>query len=204
MQNHYYSYEPREGHGLKHDPISGIVGPRIIGWIGTESVSGEINLAPYSFCSLFNYHPPVIAFSSVGYKDSVRNAIESKVFTWNLASHALAHSMNQSSTMQAVNEFEFAQLTPVDSQLIQAPRVGESQVSIECRVTKHFQMTNYNGEALDTWMVLGEAVAIHIDPKLIKDGIYHCGAAKPLLRGGGAGDYYVINDDTLFDMRRPK
>lgn len=204
MQNHYHSYEPLKGHGLQHDPISGIVGPRVIGWLGTQTAEGEVNLAPYSFCSLFNYQPPVIAFSSVGYKDSVRNAIETGVFTWNLATEDLAHPMNQSSTMQSVNEFEFAKLTPVASQLIAAPRVGESPVSIECRVTQHFQMTNHKGELMDTWMVLGEAVAIHIDPALIKEDVYHCAAAKPILRGGGPGDYYVINDDTLFDMRRPK
>lgn len=204
MQTHYHSYEPLKGHGLRHDPISGIVGPRVIGWLGTQNAAGEVNLAPYSFCSLFNYQPPVIAFSSVGYKDSVRNAIETGVFTWNLATKSLAVPMNQSSTMQSVNEFEFAKLTPIASQHIAAPRVGESPVSIECKVTKHFQMTNHQGELLDTWMVLGEAVAIHVDPTLIKEGIYHCAAAQPIVRGGGAGDYYIINDDTLFDMRRPK
>ena len=204
MQNHYHFYEPLKGHGLRHDPISSIVGPRVIGWIGTQDTAGNPNLAPYSFCNIFNYQPPVIAFSSVGYKDSVRNAIKTGVFTWNLASRDLAEPMNQSSTMQAVNEFEFAQLTPIAGQLVAAPRVGESHVSIECKVTQHFQLTDHQGEAIDTWMVLGEAVGVHINPALIKDGIYHCAAGRPILRGGGPGDYYEINDDTLFDMRRPK
>lgn len=203
MQNHYHSYEPLKGHGLRHDPISGIVGPRVIGWVGTQNTEGELNLAPYSFCSLFNYSPPIIAFSSVGYKDSARNAIETGVFTWNLATKDLAEPMNQSSIMEPVNEFEFAKLTPIASQLIKAPRVGESPVSIECKVTQHFQMKDHNGELLNTWVVLGEAVVIHINPANIKNEIYHCASAKPILRGGGAGDYYEVTDDTLFDMRRP-
>lgn len=204
MQKNYHFYEPLKGHGLRHDPISGIVGPRVIGWIGSQDKAGNQNLAPYSFCNIFNYQPPIIAFSSVGFKDSVRNAIETGVFTWNLANRELAERMNQSSTMQTVDEFQFANLTPISSKLINAPRVGESLVSIECKMTKHFQLTDHKGEHINTWMVLGEAIAVHISPELIKDGIYHCASARPILRGGGPGDYYEITDDTLFDMRRPK
>lgn len=204
MQGHYHFYEPLKGHGLRHDPISSIVGPRVIGWIGTQNTAGDINLAPYSFCNIFNYQPPIIAFSSVEFKDSVRNAIETGVFTWNLATMPLARQMNQTSTMQPVNEFEFAGLTPVPGKLVAAPRVGESPATIECRVTKHFQLTDHQQQPLDTWMVLGEAVAVHIHPDLVREGIYECAAARPILRGGGPGDYYEITNDTLFDMRRPK
>lgn len=204
MQKDYHFYEPLKGHGLRHDPISGIVGPRVIGWIGSQDTAGNLNLAPYSFCNIFNYKPPIIAFASVEFKDSIRNVIDTGVFTWNLANKELAESMNQSSTMQAVNEFEFSNLTPLQGKIINAPRVGESPVSIECRVSKYFQLTDYQGNLLDTWMVFGEAVAVHICPLLIKDGVYHCASAKPILRGGGPGDYYEITDDTLFDMRRPK
>lgn len=204
VQNHYHFYEPLKGHGLRHDPISSIVGPRVIGWIGTQDAQGQPNLAPYSFCNIFNYRPPMIAFSSVGFKDSARNAIETGVFTWNLATKDLAEAMNQSSLEQPVNEFELAQLTPIMGKLIAAPRVGQSPVSIECKVSQHFQMQDHEGNLLNTWMVIGEAVAVHIDPAHIKDDIYHCASTRPILRGGGAGDYYEITDDTLFDMRRPK
>src|SRR5690625_5655553 len=74
MSVHFY--EPKKGHGLPHDPMNAIVGPRVIGWIGTRSQQGVLNLAPYSFFNLFNYRPPILGFSSIGYKDSVRNAIE--------------------------------------------------------------------------------------------------------------------------------
>lgn len=204
VQDHYHTYEPKNGHGLRHDPISSIVGPRVIGWIGTQDTAGQPNLAPYSFCNIFNYKPALIAFSSVGYKDSVRNAIETGVFTWNLATRPLAEAVNQSSLEQPVNEFELTQLTPVAGQLVAAPRVAQSPVSIECKVTQHFQMTDQHQDALNTWMVIGEVVAVHIDPALIKDGIYHCAAAQPILRGGGPADYYEISDQTLFHMYRPK
>lgn len=204
MQEHYHFYEPKNGHGLRHDPISSIVGPRVIGWIGTQDAEGQPNLAPYSFCNIFNYRPALIAFSSVGYKDSVKNAIETGVFTWNLATRPLAEEVNQSSLEQPVNEFELTQLSPIASKLITAPRVAQSPASIECKVTQHFQMRDQNNELLDTWMVIGEAVAVHIDPALIKDGIYHCASAQPILRGGGPADYYEVTDQSLFHMYRPK
>lgn len=204
MQNNYHFYEPLKGHGLRHDPISGIVGPRVIGWIGSQDKQGNPNLAPYSFCNIFNYSPPIIAFASVGFKDSVKNAIDTQVFTWNLANRGLAEQMNLSSISQSVNEFDLTSLTPISSKLINAPRVAESLVNIECKVTKHFQLSDHEGNLIDTWMVLGEAVAVHIDQNLITNGVYHCTSARPILRGGGPGDYYEITDETLFDMRRPK
>jgi hypothetical protein len=73
----------------------------------------EANLAPYSFFGGFSDNPKVIAFSSDGYKDSVRNIEETGDFTWNLTSKNLAQAMNLSSAPVApeVNEFELAGLT---------------------------------------------------------------------------------------------
>ena len=44
QQQHYY--EPRVGHGLRHSPFNAIVAPRPIGWIGSRSAEGHVNLAP--------------------------------------------------------------------------------------------------------------------------------------------------------------
>jgi flavin reductase (DIM6/NTAB) family NADH-FMN oxidoreductase RutF len=68
---HYY--EPANGHGLKHDPFNAIIAPRPIGWISSRDARGNLNLAPYSFFNGFNYHPPIIGFSSTSWKDSVAN-----------------------------------------------------------------------------------------------------------------------------------
>jgi flavin reductase (DIM6/NTAB) family NADH-FMN oxidoreductase RutF len=137
MSTNYHYYEPRTGHGLPHDPFNAIVGPRPIGWISTQSKDGIVNLAPYSFFNAFNYVPPIVAFSSINYKDTVRNAEETGEFAWNLVTMPLAEAMNQTcaAVPPDVNEFELAGLTQAPSRLIQAPRVGESPVSFECKVT---------------------------------------------------------------------
>jgi len=41
-----HSYEPAQGHGLRHDPFNAIVGPRPIGWISSHDREGRLNLAP--------------------------------------------------------------------------------------------------------------------------------------------------------------
>jgi flavin reductase (DIM6/NTAB) family NADH-FMN oxidoreductase RutF len=89
-------YEPRLGHGLAHDPLNAIVAPRPIGWISTLSEDGVANLAPYSFFNVFNYTPPLIGFSSMGWKDSVANAQATGEFVWNLVTRPQAEVMNAS------------------------------------------------------------------------------------------------------------
>jgi flavin reductase (DIM6/NTAB) family NADH-FMN oxidoreductase RutF len=204
MSIHFY--EPRNGHGLPHDPFNAIVGPRPIGWISTRSKAGLNNLAPYSFFNAFNYTPPIVGFCSIGHKDSVRNVEETGEFAWNLVTRPLAEAMNQScaAVPPEVSEFDLAGLTPVASRLIAAPRVQESPVSFECRVTQIVQLQGVDGVAVPSWLVLGEVVAVHIASHLLKDGVYDTAAAQPVLRGGGPADYFSIGPEQLFRMHRPR
>jgi len=199
-------YEPKDGHRLPYDPFNAIVGPRPIGWISSRNAAGALNLAPYSFFNAFNYTPPIVGFASIGYKDSVRNIQETGEFAWNLTTRALAEAMNQTcaTVPPEVNEFELAGLTPVPSCVIAVPRVLESPVSFECRRTQVLQLAGADGSKVDTWLVLGEVVAVHIAKALLKDGVYDTAAASHLLRGGGPGDYFTIGPEQLFRMVRPR
>ncbi|QJE01898.1 flavin reductase family protein [Massilia forsythiae] len=205
MSDTIHFYEPRAGHGLPHDPFNAIVGPRPIGWISSRSGDGILNLAPYSFFNAFNYTPPIIGFASIGYKDSLRNIEQTGEFGWNLATRALAEQMNISCTAAPpeVDEFALAGLTPAASRLIAAPRVAESPVSFECRLTQIVQLQRADGATVPTWLVLGEVVGVHIDRSLLKDGVYDTAAAAPILRGGGPADYFSIGPEQLFKMSRP-
>ena len=198
-------YEPRLGHRLPHDPFNAIVGPRPIGWISSRNAQGGLNLAPYSFFNAFNYVPPIVGFSSITEKDTLRNVRATGEFAWNLATRPLAEAMNAScaTVPPDVNEFELAGLTPVASRVIGVPRVAESPVSFECRVTQIIQLQGADGTPVPSWLTLGEVVGIHIDPALLKDGIYDTAAAQPILRAGGPADYFTIGPEQLFRMRRP-
>lgn len=204
MSIHFY--EPRHGHGLPHDPFNAIVGPRPIGWISSLSQAEVPNLAPYSFFNAFNYVPPIVGFASIGEKDTLRNVQASGEFVWNLATRSLAEAMNLTCAAVApeIDEFALAGLTRAPSRLIRAPRVAESPVAFECRVAQIVQLQRADGQAVPTWLVLGEVVGVHIAQASLKDGIYDTAAAGHILRAGGPADYFSVGPEQLFRMFRPR
>ena len=201
----FHYYEPAKGHGLSHNPLNALIAPRPIGWISTLDAQGRTNLAPYSFFNAFNYDPPIIGFSSVAWKDSVRNASETGEFVWNLVTRELGDRMNQTSAPlpHGQNEFAFAGLTPMPSQLVKAPRVGECRAAMECKVIDIVQFKNVSGQSVGGWLVLGEVVAVHIDKLLLKDGVYQTAAAYPIMRAGGLNDYVQVLPENVFQIARP-
>ncbi|MGB3722261.1 MAG: flavin reductase family protein [Pacificimonas sp.] len=196
-------YKPEDGHGLAHDPLNAIIAPRPIGWVSTLSATGKRNLAPYSFFNLFNYRPPLIGFSSVGHKDSVANAEATGEFVWNLATRDLAGAMNATSAQTDRDEWVVSGLEAVPSELVKPPRVAASPVNFECEVTQIVRLRTRAGGDTDTWLIMGEAVGIHIDGAMIEDGVYVTTKARPILRGGGPADYFEALDAGKFQMERP-
>ncbi len=205
MTDKRHFYRPCDGHGLTHDPFNAIIGPRPIGWIASRSADGVDNLAPYSFFNAFNYTPPIIGFASLGYKDSVRNIEATGEFVWNLVTQPLAEAMNASCAAVGpdVSEFDLAGLTAAPSRLVTPPRVAESPVNFECRLSQLLRLQSADGEVLDTWLVLGEVIGVHLAPDRIRDGTYDTATAGHVLRGGGPADYFTIGPAQRFRMRRP-
>ena len=203
MTTHFY--EPQAGHGLPHDPLNAIIAPRPIGWISSLSPQGVANLAPYSFFNAFNYTPPIIGFCSLMRKDSLANVEASGEFVWNLVTETLAQAMNASCSALPPDqsEFDLAGVHRANSRIVKAPRVAESPVSMECRLTQIVQLNNAAGQALKAWLVLGEVVGVHIDTQLLEDGIYQTAKARPVTRGGGPADYFVVTPESRFLMPRP-
>jgi flavin reductase (DIM6/NTAB) family NADH-FMN oxidoreductase RutF len=101
------------------------------------------------------------------------------------------------------NEFELAGLTALPSRLVAPPRVAESPVHFECKVTDIINLRTHKGEATQGWLTLGEVMAVHIDKRLLKDGLFDTFGAGILLRAGGPTAYAEIRPESRFDMRRP-
>jgi len=122
----FYETRARDKSLLPNDPFKAIVAPRPIGWISTRAPDGRINLAPYSFFNAFSSVPPLVGFSSEGYKDSATFAVESGEFVANLASFDLMRPMSETSAPlpRGQSEFEHAGLTMAPCRLVKAPRVG--------------------------------------------------------------------------------
>ena len=106
----------------------------------------------------------------------------------------LAKQMNASAAHVArdVSEFEIAGLTAAPGKLVNVPRVGESPVAFECKLTQIIQLQGADGKKAQAWLTLGEVVAVHIDKAIIKDGVYQTALARPIVRAGRMGDYFEI------------
>jgi flavin reductase (DIM6/NTAB) family NADH-FMN oxidoreductase RutF len=199
-------YEPRKrNHGLPHDPFKAIVAPRPIGWITSQSVKGEINLAPYSFFNAVSSDPPIVMFSSDGRKDSVTFIEETKEFVCNLATWDLRGQMNMTSGTypRGINEMNEAGLDPAQSVLVKPPRVRASPCSLECRWLQTVTPHDVDGKATQNHLVLGQVVGVHIDERFIKDGVLDTAAMRPIARAG-YHDYFVSTPESKFSIRRPK
>jgi flavin reductase (DIM6/NTAB) family NADH-FMN oxidoreductase RutF len=204
-QKDVHYYEPVNGHGLRHDPFNAIIAPRPIGWISSRDAKGNVNLAPYSFFNAFAYTPPIIGFSSTSWKDSAANIQDTGEFVWNLATMDLAQQMNATAAHVAhdVSEFKISGLTALPSKLVNVPRVAESPVSLECRLSQIIQLQGADGNKAQAWLTLGEVVAVHIDKAFIRDGVYQTAMARPIVRAGRKGDYFEIKPENMFEMKRP-
>lgn len=201
-----YFYQPQAGHGLSHDPFNAIVGPRPIGWISSQGQDGSCNLAPYSFFNAFCYVPPLIGFSSIGTKDSLRNIEETGEFVWNLVDSTLAAAMNQSCANVAygVDEFTLCGLEKAPARLVAPPMVAAAGVNFECQLSEIITLKSAKGVPTGAFLVLGEVVGVHINPALLQDGVFDTFGADIVLRAGGPSAYLHVTPQARFDMTRPR
>lgn len=64
--------------------------------------------------------------------------------------------------------------------------------------------SDLQGESIETWMVFGEVIGVHIEERLITEGIYDTANAQHVMRGGGPADYFSIGPEQLFRLYRPQ
>lgn len=198
-----FFYEPARGHGLPHDPFKAIVAPRPIGWISTRDRAGRVNLAPYSFFNAFSSAPPIVGFGSEGYKDSIRNIEATGEFVANLVSRPLAEAMNATSApvAEGIDEMQLAGLDAAPCRLVAAPRVAAAPAALECRLLQVIRLHDLEGQALGSYLALGQVVGVHLDPRYLVDGRFDIAAARPITRAGYRDDYVELGK--LFAIARP-
>ena len=198
-------YEPKDGHGLPHNPFNAVVTPRPIGWISTRGADGSDNLAPYSFFNAVAYVPPQVMFASTSAKDdrgdtkdSVANIRETGVFVVNVVEYAAREAMNRTSGPwpRGMDEFTDAALAKVSCKTVECARVAHAPAALECRMT---QIVKLAGDA--NFAVFGEVTGVHLRDDCVVDGRFDVTRFQPLARLGYM-DYAVVRD--TFAMKRPE
>ena len=170
--------------------LTSVVVPRPIAWVSTRSADGVDNLAPHSFFTIAGVNPGVVQFTSVGAKDSLRNALATEEFVVCLCSEELMEQVNLTGTdyPAEVSEFDAVGLTREPSLRVQPFRVAESPVALECRLVG----THEFGECT---VVFGEVVHIAVDEAVLREDRPAIDLLRPVARLG-ANEWSTIGDVT--------
>jgi len=161
--------------------LNSIVLPRPIAWVSTRSHDGHDNVAPHSYFTVASVAPPVVCFTSVGEKDTLRNIRETGEFVVNVTSRSLLQQVNGSSTNfpPERSEFDDVGLTRQPSELVTPSRVAESPVAIECRLAGE---RSFGASTV----VFGEVLHIAVSPEVMRDGEVRPELLDPIARLGGS------------------
>jgi flavin reductase (DIM6/NTAB) family NADH-FMN oxidoreductase RutF len=184
--------------------LIGSIIPRPIAVISTLNIDGSNNLAPFSFFTAVSASPMIIAFSpmirtSTGdFKDTVKNILRQREFVVNFCTEHNYEKVNLASTElpYGEDEFTFAGLTPLASQIVKARRVKESPVHFECVFR---DMLCYGKTPGSGSLITGEVKLIHVDEAVMKDGKVSTELFKAVGRGAG-NDWFKT--DSRFEMER--
>ncbi|WP_329365596.1 flavin reductase family protein [Streptomyces sp. NBC_01483] len=161
--------------------LTSVVIPRPIAWISTVTPDGSTeNLAPHSFFSIASTDPPVVQFTSIGRKDSLRNVEDTGEFVVNFSTEPMLELINATATdfPRSVSEFDYAGIEREPSLHVRPPRVAASPVVLECRSHTTLRMGNAT-------LVFGRVLLAAVKEDRIVDGRPGSERLFPLTKLGG-------------------
>ncbi len=190
--------------------ISSVV-PRPIAFVSTVSKAGVVNLAPFSYFNAVASKPPSVLFVVAANphprpphgesKDTLVNVRETGEFVVNISSSWFAEALNFTSAEfdYGVDEMARAGLTAQRSDIVKPPRVAESAIQMECKLSKLVPIGA--GGPGSTTIVIGEIVRFHIANGFAENGVVSIEKLNPISRLGGISYGHV---DQVFELPRPK
>ena len=204
------SFRPKELEAQRlNQLLISSVAPRPIALVTSINAQGNVNLSPFSFFNIFSFNPPILIFSPSrrsrdnSTKDTLENVLEVPQVTISMVNYAMGQQIALASKRfpKEVNEYTKAGLTPVKSELVEPPFVGEAPVSFECAVD---QVISLGKDAGAGNLVISKIKKIHINE--------HCYCPDKLvdlekldLIGRMGGAYYCSTKPaTLFEIKSPE
>jgi flavin reductase (DIM6/NTAB) family NADH-FMN oxidoreductase RutF len=187
--------------------LIGAILPRPIAVIATKNEDGTDNLAPFSFFNGFSAKPMIIGFSPIRKpntgekKDTLVNIERDKEFVVNFVTEQNADLINLCSTElpHGESEFEFAGLTPLPSEVVNASRLKESPIHFECKLRDIVSYGDWPGAGT---LITAEVIKVHVAEEIYDNGRLITQNWKPL--GRGAGNDWFKTDKPLEKVRLTK
>jgi flavin reductase (DIM6/NTAB) family NADH-FMN oxidoreductase RutF len=151
-----------------------LVAPRPIAWVSTvdrlDPLDGSVtlNVAPHSYFTVSSVDPPVVQFTSIGRKDSLRNIEATGEFVVNVVPWGLRYAVNETSidAPPQVDEIALAGLTAEPSRCVRPPRIAQSPAAIECRL---LEVRSFGERPVSGHVVFGEVLHIAVRAEVMAD-----------------------------------
>lgn len=191
-----------------HGYLLGATSPRPIAFASTISPGGIPNLAPFSFFNVFSSNPPTLIFSPARRvqgnttKHTLENIIRTPEVVVNTVSYDIVQQMNLASSEypDGVNEFEKAGFTQLASDLVLPPRVGESPVQMECKVTEIKPLASHGGSGN---LIFCKVLKLHVNKRILDEN-GHINPSKIDLVGRMGGAWYSrTSGQSAFQVGKP-
>jgi flavin reductase (DIM6/NTAB) family NADH-FMN oxidoreductase RutF len=178
--------------------LSSSLVPRPLALITTLNELGKVNAAPYSFITPIAGKPPLLCFSSLGTKDTIKNILRSEEFVVNIVSEKILGQMNITGANYPsnVSEAEAVGFDTGASILVKVPYIKDALINLECRLIQHQSFGN-----LPNHLIIGEVVHFHISDYVLSknDRInYH----RLRVVGRLSGDLYCRTNQ-LLTLKKP-
>lgn len=164
--------------------------PAPIWVVGSYDAQGKPNIMTIAWGGICCSQPPCVTISLRKATYTYGCIKERKAYTVNIPSIAMVKEVDYVGTTSGrnIDKFVMTKLTPVRSELVDAPYIKEFPVVIECRVLHTLEIglhTQFIGEIVDfkaEESVLGE------------QGMADIMKVKPLIFDTGQGAYYGIGE----------
>ncbi|WP_100487332.1 flavin reductase family protein [Sporolactobacillus pectinivorans] len=185
--------------------LSGSIIPRPVAFVTTQSLTGVLNAAPFSYFNIVTEEPPMISVSvqrSGGkMKDTSRNAAEQKEFVVHISDETYIDQINKTAKPlpSDESEIEYSGLTPIDSTMINVSGVKEASIRMECILEKILPLGG-TGDHPSCDLLIGRIVHYHIREDLYRNGRIDPSGLKPVSRLAGSS-YAKLGE--IFDLTRP-
>lgn len=191
-----------------HQWLLGAVTPRPIAFASTVDKEGRINLSPFSFFNCFGANPPLLIFSPArsGRKNTTKhtyeNVLEVPEVVINIVSHAMVQQTSLASAEypKGVNEFRKSGFTEVPSVMVKPPRVGESPVSMECKVIQVIQTGNMGAAGN---LVICQVLLMHVREDVLDENRNIDPFKLDVVARLGRDWYCRVQGNAIFKVPRP-
>ncbi|MDE7002577.1 MAG: flavin reductase family protein [Lachnospiraceae bacterium] len=149
---------------------------------------GRTNIITVAWAGTICTNPPMVSISVRPSRYSHHMILETGGFVVNLTTRALVRATDYCGVRSGrdVDKWKEAGLTPVRSDVVDAPCIAECPVNIECRVVRTEQLGSHD-------MFIAEVAAVHVDDRYMDGkGRFHLEDARPIVYSHG--EYYDLGE----------